>query len=141
MVMTAKELLEKKKVLIDRKHATVDVNIYDVGVWRFAVPTGSDIVDSVTYAENHKRECRNDELALVYFQLVEPNLKDEELVKSLAADLGREANPGPWIVDALLLSGEVKRVSEILLKKAGYGNSAEAVVEAEVKGGEEIKNS
>lgn len=141
MAMTAKDLIAKKTTLLERKNETFEVNIKDVGVWKMNVPTAEDIIDSNVYAENHKREVRNDTVVLCYNMTIQPSLKDAELVAAFADATGHENAPGPWIVDAILNAGEVKNLCEILLSKAGFASdSVVAVQQAEIEGAEQLKN-
>ena len=156
MAMTAKELVLRGSDILSRKKEFVNINIEEVGVWRFRVPTADDINDNKVYFENHKHEARNGDVVHVYRQCVEPNLKDPELCAYLAPKVGRkDAPPGPWVVDALLKPGEITSIVEIFYKQLGYLTETAHIVsdeESRVIGegyiaqseflvGEEVKNA
>ena len=155
MAMTAKDLIARKTEILARKSNYVNVNLEGVGVWKFEIPTQGDYSDAEVYLDAHKNEARNVDVLQVYWRCVEPNLKDAELCKVYAEELGRkDATPGAWILDAILKPGQITRVAQIFLEESGYTpKSAVAMTDAQVqelekqamayeeyKGGEEIKN-
>lgn len=142
MAMTAKDLLALKTDFIKRKDETVDIEIKDIGTWTFNVPTASDILDAHVYCNNHYDGSKPSlDRVFVFRQTKEPDLYDAELVAGLAEVAGiSDAKAGDWEVDVILKPGQIDRISDLLMVKAGYTtDSATAVIETEIKGAEEVK--
>lgn len=128
MAMTAKDLIAKSTELLARKGGEFEIDIENVGVWRFFTPSAEDIHDADTYAKEHK--FRNSDSTLVFNCVVEPNLYDPELVQALKGAKGATDYAAPWIIDALLEAGQVQRVAELILRKAGFTINSAKIVES-----------
>lgn len=143
MAMTAKELLALKTDLIKRKDKTIDIDIEDVGVWTFYVPTFSDIADATIYRDEHFGSENSVKLdsVLVFRQTKEPNLYDQEVVEMLAEVAGNGSKTaGEWEVETILKAGQITRISRMLMKESGFNpDSAVAVIENELEGAETVK--
>lgn len=154
MATSAKELLARKDQILGLKKKQANIEVKGVGVFLVDLPTPSDFEDAEVYYDAHKNEARNSDVVLVYRQIVEPNLKDAELVAALAEATGHENVAGPWVLDALLKPGQIARMSRIFMEEAGYDVdsacilSDEAVKELEKqmmaveanKAGQKVKN-
>lgn len=134
MAITARELLAKKDLILARKGKQINIDVEGVGVFLANIPEAADFEDAEVYYNAHKREARNSDVVLIYRQIAEPNLKDPDLVAGLAEATGHENAPGPWVVDALLLPGQIARIARIFMEKAGFSvDSARELTASEVK--------
>lgn len=142
MAMTAKELLALKTDFIKRKDETVDIQIKDIGTWTFNVPNAADILDATVYRDEHY-QGQGDKLdtVLVFRQTKEPNLYDADLVKALGDVEGiTDPKAGDWEIETMLRPGQIRRISSILMEKAGYtADSAVASVEAKFEAADAVK--
>ena len=55
---------------------------------------------------------------------------DPELVQALKGAKGATDYAAPWIIDALLEAGQVQRVAELILRKAGFTINSAKIVES-----------
>lgn len=142
MAMTAKELLALKTDFIKRRDETVDIQIKDIGTWTFNVPNSADILDATVYRDEHYQgQSSKLDSVLVFRQVKEPNLYDNDLIAGLGEVAGiSDAKAGDWEVEVMLKPGQIQRISSILMEKAGYtADSAVASVEAKFEAVEAVK--
>lgn len=119
MAASIKDLIDKKEALEAKKKELFD----------FETSIGTIIVKKPTktiVAESADREEGNDAYIIVN-QVVEPNLKDKELLKAFGC-----AEPLD-IVDKLFEPGEVVSIAKAILKTAGYGTDIKFELHKELK--------
>lgn len=124
MAMTSKDLIASKSKILARKKDYLYVDIDGIGVWKFENPTPQDYIDNDVYFEAHKKEVRNTDVLMIFNRCVEPNLRDPELAKAFAEETGHDPKVGPWIVDAILQTGQVSRIATIFLEANGFLNNS-----------------
>lgn len=121
--LTAKELIAKKGLIEDKKNKKIEIEVPDVGTFSFRLPNMLDYEDAEAYGKNRDNSGYEQNKYLLYACCLEPNLKDEELLK------GFEVTAGIDLIDKLLMVGEVSTIAQILVKKAGFDKEAFKVVE------------
>lgn len=143
MAMTAKELIAKKTDILARNSEEFDVEIEGVGVWRFRTPNAEDYDDANVYAGAHKKEVRTSDPVIIYNMVVEPNLRDAEVAAAFSPDPDKPKSPGPWVVETILMPGQISNLVGIMLKHTGYDSRSvrEAQTEIIAEGAEQVKNS
>lgn len=109
--LTAKDLLERKQAIQDRKNEKIVIQTDD-GELLFRIPNRSDMTDTNKYAGDGSVA----DAFLIYATILEPNLRDPELQKAFL-DQGQEPVE---IVDAIFKPGEVTSIAEKLMREAGY---------------------
>lgn len=120
MAVTAKDLLEKRKLIQERKGQKVIVET-PLGDFLFKIPSMEILQDAKIYEGNHPDQ---DNQYCLYKCCLEPDLKDETLQK----ELNKGGEPVE-IVNAVFLPGEVMNIAEILIEKAGYNKENVKAVE------------
>lgn len=130
MFISAKELMQRKGVIEERKAQTLDVTIKGLGEWRFRVPSASEIMDAQMFAKSHKSAEESGDTFLLYNQCEMPDLHDAQLQNAYGVH-------GCAIVHKLLLAGEVEALARALMQKAGYNGGTVDIIE---KGANEVKN-
>ena len=122
MVLNAKELINKKKIIEDKKNKTIEIEVPDIGAFKFRLPDINDYNDSEAYGKSRKDNLKSNNY-LLYACCLEPDLKDPELQKAY------EVKDPVDIVDKIFLFGEVGTIADILIKKAGFDKEVMGVYE------------
>ncbi|NLY20131.1 MAG: hypothetical protein GXZ08_02455 [Tissierellia bacterium] len=122
-VLKASDLIKKKNLIAKKLNGTVEVEVKDLGVFKFKTLTIDEINDGVEFGS--KNEGYGDEY-MILNACIEPNLRDEELKKEFNVEFNHE------IVRKILSPGEINRIIEILMEKAGFEEDVAKLVE-EVK--------
>lgn len=120
-ILSAKALIEKRKLIEDKKRKEFLIEVQDLGAFRFRTPDFFDIVDSQAF-----KDGENADDYIIYTCAVEPSLKNRELQEAF------ECHEPFDIVDKLFLPGEKQRIASLLSEMAGYKKDVAKVVE-EVK--------
>lgn len=122
MVLNAKELINKKNIIEDKKNKTIEIEVPDLGAFKFRLPNINDYNDSEAYGKSRKDNVKANDY-LLYTCCLEPDLKDPELQKAYGTK-----DPVD-IVDKIFLFGEINTLSDILIKKAGFDKEVMNVYE------------
>lgn len=110
-VVTAKELLKKRDLLLSRQQAEHYVDIEAIGVVKFRTPQLDDLIDAQKMASNEDDTL--EDIALVEACLVEPKI-DQELREAFGVNTNYD------FIEKLLNPGELRATTELLMKEAGY---------------------
>lgn len=122
-VINARSLIEKRKLIEEKKKKEFNVEVKDLGVFRFRTPDIFDLDDAQNYGDGKKEDD-----FIIYTCCIEPKLNDKELLEAYEV-----TGDAIGIVDKLLLPGEKAAISRILVEKAGYNEESAKIAE-------EIKN-
>lgn len=120
-ILSAKTLLEKKKIIEQKKNKFVFIEVQDLGTFKFRVPQTDDLLDAREY-----RDGEYEDEFILYTCCVEPNLRDQELQEAF------ECKEPLDIIDAIFLPGEKTKVALRLVEASGFKDDAVKVIE-EVK--------
>lgn len=120
-ILSAKALIEKRKLIEEKKRKEFLIEVQDLGVFKFRTPDLFDIIDSQAF-----KDGKNADEYIVYNCAIEPSLKNKELQEAF------ECHEPFDIVDKLFLPGEKQRIASLLSDAAGYKEDVAKVVE-EVK--------
>lgn len=120
-ILNAKNLIEKRKLIEEKKRREFIVEIDELGAFKFRTPDAFDIIDSLEF----KNGGYEDEF-IIYSCMLEPNPKDTDLHEAFGCSEPFD------IIDAIFLPGEKQRVAQILSEKAGFHKDVAKVVD-EVK--------
>ena len=115
---TAKDLIKKKEIFEKRKEETLELEVKDVGIFKFRVPTFEDLEDSKAY----RRGEFVDEF-LITTCSIEPNLKDPELLKAF------EVSEAVDLLPKIFKPGETYGIAVKLLDASGYGDETVRAVD------------
>ena len=113
--LTAKALLEKRGLIEQKKNRVIEIEVDELGLFRFRVPDKIDIADC--------NEHDDSDAVLVYQCCLEPNLKDKELQDGFGCSFPID------IVNKLMLPGEVALLATELTKAAGYDSELIKVID------------
>lgn len=128
-ILSAKELIKKRKLIEEKKRKEFIIEINDMGQFKFRTPDMFDVIDSQAFkGGGHEEEY------MIYTCMVEPNLRNAELQEAY------ECHEPFDIVDALFLPGEKQAIAQLLLDQAGYKDDIAKVV-SEVKNGSSAETS
>ena len=122
MAISAKDLIEKKKLIEDKKDKQIQIEVPDTGTFLFRIPTLMDYEDSDAYGKKRKSGYEENKF-LIHSCCLEPNLKDAELLEAYGVK-----NPID-IIDKIFMVGEVSTIATTLVEKAGFKKDAYKVVE------------
>ena len=122
MALNAKELIKKRNLIEQKKNKEIEIEVPDTGTFLFRLPTISDWEDAEAYSKSRKSPALANNY-LIHACCVEPNLRDEELLKEF------EVKDPIDIVEKVLLVGEIPAIAEILVDKAGFQKDSMKVVE------------
>lgn len=122
MVLNAKELIKKRDLINQKKNKEIQIKVPDTGTFLFRLPTMEDYEDSEVYAKSRKKQTLANNY-LLHACCLEPNLRDEELLKTYGCK-----DPVD-IVDKILLVGEITSIADTLVKKAGFDKENILVVD------------
>lgn len=122
MVLNAKELIKKRDLINQKKNKEIQIKVPDTGTFLFRLPTMEDYEDSEAYAKSRKKQTLANNY-LLHACCLEPNLRDEELLKAYGCK-----DPVD-IVDKILLVGEITSIADTLVKKAGFDKENILVVD------------
>lgn len=118
-LLNAKTLLEKRDLIEKKKNRKINIEVKDVGTFKFRIPTTLDIVDAKAF-ENGER----DEQYMIYTCCESPQLNDEELLK------GFNCEDDPYsLIDKIFLPGEVTSIASKLIQESGYKEEYVKVVD------------
>lgn len=121
MAISAKDLINKRQLIEDKKEAQVEIEVPDVGAFLFRLPTINDYQDAKAKAKNRKDEGMENKY-LIYACCLEPALNNKELQDAY------ECKEPIEIVDKLFMIGEITSIAQILVDKAGFNNDYKTVV-------------
>lgn len=121
MAVSAKDLINNRKLIEERKEAQVEIEVPEVGTFLFRLPTINDYQDGLAKAKNRKDEGMENKY-LIYSCCVEPALTDKDLQDAY------ECREPIDIVDRLFMLGEITSIAQILVDKAGFNNDYKTVV-------------
>lgn len=122
MAISAKDLIEKKKLIEDKKDKQIQIEVPETGTFLFRIPTLVDYEDAGAYGEKRKSGYEENKF-LIHSCCLEPNLKDSELLEAYGVK-----NPID-IIDKIFMVGEVSTIATTLVEKAGFKKDAYKVVE------------
>ncbi len=128
-ILSAKELIKKRKLIEEKKRKEFIVEIKDMGQFKFRTPDAFDVIDSQAF-----KDGGYEDEYMIYTCMVEPNPKDAELQEAF------ECHEPFDIVDALFLPGEKQGIAKALMEQAGYKEDIAKVV-SEVKNGSSAETS
>lgn len=121
MALNAKELIKKRDLINQKKNKEIEI-VLDIGTFLFRLPTLDDYEDSEEYAKRRKKQILANNY-LIYTCCIEPNLRDEELLKEF------ECKEPVEIVDKIFVIGEITSIADTLVKKAGFDKDNIEVVD------------
>lgn len=121
MAVSAKELINNRKLIEERKDDQIEIEVPEVGTFLFRLPTINDYQDAQAKAKNRQNEAMENKY-LIYTCCVEPALNNKELQDAY------ECKEPIDIVDKLFMIGEITSIAQILVDKAGFNNDYKAVV-------------
>ncbi len=110
-LLSAETLLKKKDIIKKYKNEKLDIEIEEIGTFRFKVPTDENL------SSIEGLEPKDQDAYLVYACCESPNLKDENLQKEFGGDLPFE------IVKNILKGGDIKKIVTELLNASGYNET------------------
>lgn len=120
--MKAEDLLKKKDLLKARFNQSVLLEVGDLGLFKFRVPTRDDMKDALGFKLNGE-DFENE--MFIYTCCVEPSLKTEEIQA-----LKEDKNDHPVeVVNQIFLEGEIGYIAKTLIEKAGFSDEAVKVIE------------
>jgi len=122
MAVSAKDLINNRKLIEDRKDDQVEIEVPDVGAFIFRLPTINDYQDAEAKAKNRSDDPTISNKHLIYTCCVEPALNDKELQDAY------ECNEPIDIVEKLFMIGEITSIAQILVDQAGFNNDYKTVV-------------
>lgn len=120
--MNAKELIKKRQLIEDNKNKEFGIEVPDLGTFIFRIPTLEDYEDAEAYSKSRKNQMLANNY-LVHACCVEPNLRDEELLKEF------ECKDPIDIIEKIFLFGQITNIADILVKKAGYDKENMKIVD------------
>ena len=123
MAISAKDLIQKKKLIEDKRDKQIEIEVPDTGTFLFRIPNFIDYEDSEAYGKNRKQKGYESNKYLIHACCLEPNLKDTELLEAYEVK-----NPID-IVDKLFMVGEIQSIANTLVDKAGFDRGAYRVIE------------
>lgn len=123
MAISAKDLIQKKKLIEDKRDKQIEIEVPDTGTFLFRIPNFIDYEDSEAYGKNRKQKGYESNKYLIHACCLEPNLKDPELLEAYEVK-----NPID-IVDKLFMVGEIQSIANTLVDKAGFDRDAYRVIE------------
>lgn len=121
MAISAKDLINKKQLIEDKKESQLEIEVPDVGTFLFRLPTINDYQDAQAKAKNRPDEAMENKY-LIYTCCVEPALNDKELQDEFGCKEPID------IVDKLFMIGEISNIARILVEQAGFGDDYMRVV-------------
>lgn len=121
MAVSAKDLINNRKLIEDKKEAQIEIEVPDVGAFLFRLPTINDYQDAQAKAKNRQNEAMENKY-LIYTCCVEPGLNNKELQDAY------ECKEPIDIVDKLFMIGEITSIAQILVDNAGFNNDYKTVV-------------
>lgn len=121
MALNAKELIKKRDLINQKKNKEIEI-VLDIGTFLFRLPTLEDYEDSEAYAKSRKKPILANDY-LIHVCCIEPNLRDEELLKEFGCKEPVE------IVNKLFMIGEITSIADTLVKKAGFDKDNIEVVD------------
>lgn len=119
--MNAKDLIQKRNIIEDKKNKQLEVEVPDVGTFLFRLPTLEDVEDADAYEKSQKRPSLSNNY-LVYSCCLSPDLKDKDLQEAY------KCKDPVDIVSKVLMFGEVLSISDLLMKKAGIDKDSQMAV-------------
>ena len=122
MAISAKDLIEKKKLIEDKKDKQIEIEVPETGTFLFRVPNLVDYEDATAYGKKRDNGYEENKF-LVHSCCLEPNLKDSELVEAYGVKSPID------IVDKIFMVGEVSTIATTLIQKAGFDKDSYKVVE------------
>lgn len=122
MALNAKELIKKRDLINQKKNKEIEIEVPDTGTFLFRLPTLEDYEDSEAYAKSRKKQILANNY-LIHACCIEPNLRDEELLKEF------ECKEPVEIVDKIFMIGEITSIADTLVKKAGFDKDNIEVVD------------
>lgn len=121
MAVSAKDLINNRKLIEERKDDQIEIEVPDVGAFLFRLPTINDYQDAQAKAKNRQNEAMENKY-LIYTCCVEPGLNNKELQDAY------ECKEPIDIVDKLFMIGEIASIAQILVDNAGFNNDYKTVV-------------
>lgn len=121
MAISAKDLINNRKLIEERKDDQIEIEVPDVGAFLFRLPTINDYQDAQAKAKNRQNEAMENKY-LIYTCCVEPGLNNKELQDAY------ECKEPIDIVDKLFMIGEITSIAQILVDNAGFNNDYKTVV-------------
>lgn len=121
MAVSAKDLINNRKLIEERKDDQIEIEVPDVGAFLFRLPTINDYQDAQAKAKNRQNEAMENKY-LIYTCCVEPGLNNKELQDAY------ECKEPIDIVDKLFMIGEITSIAQILVDNAGFNNDYKTVV-------------
>lgn len=106
-ILSIQELLEKKGVLKDRQQENFTIDVKDVGAFEFRLPTLAETEEMNGFSDAY----------MVGMLMLNPNLSESVVLESFQAQTVGE------VVEQMFLPGEIRRIAERILEKAGYSDN------------------
>lgn len=122
MALNAKELIKKRDLINQKKNKEIEIEVPETGTFIFRLPTLEDYEDSEAYAKGRKKQTLANNY-LLHACCLEPNLRDEELLKAY------DCKDPVDIIEKILLVGEITSIADALVKKAGFDKDNIKVVD------------
>ncbi len=113
--LSVKALMEKRELIQRNKKRMIDIEVDEIGVFKFRIPDFYDIEDS--------NQTDNGDAYIVYSCAVEPSLKDAELQKAYGVKMPVD------IVLEIFKPGQIVEITKTLLQAAGYKDETVRIVE------------
>lgn len=114
MATSAKDLINKRQLIADRKDKQVEITVPDVGTFLFRLPTLNDYQDAEAKAKKRPDQGIENKY-LIYTCCLEPNLGDKELQDAF------DCKEPMDIVDELFMIGDISNIAKVLVEQAGFG--------------------
>lgn len=121
MAISAKDLINNRKLIEERKDDQIEIKVPEVGTFLFRLPTINDYQDAKAKAKNRPDEFMENKY-LIYTCCAEPALNDKELQDAY------ECKEPIDIVDKLFKFGEITSIAQILVDMAGFNDDYKTVV-------------